>query len=156
MIRETFPTMERGIMAKAFARDGIRIEYPENWTTETDETDEGWSVSIFSPDTAFLMVSQYPEDTDPVELADMALGALRENYPDLEADEVIETLAGFPVVGHDAEFFALDLTNTCRIRALTGPEGSLLLMSQCTDSELATNGEVMRAIAASLVFEDEE
>jgi len=143
-------------MAKEFARDGVHIEYPGNWTTETEDTAEGWSVSIFSPDTAFLMVSQYSEDQDPSDLADMALGALKESYPDLESEEVIETLAGHPAVGYDVDFFALDLTNACRIRALSAPEGTLLLMSQCTDSESDTNGVAMLTICASLKLDDED
>jgi hypothetical protein len=142
-------------MPKEFARSSIRVEYPENWTVETEDTEDGWSASIISPDTAFLMLSHYSDAYSPADLADMALEAMRETYPELEAEPVLETLAGFPVLGQDVEFFTLDLTNTCRIRALVAPEGCLLLMSQCTDQELETNGEVMRAISESLTFEED-
>jgi hypothetical protein len=143
-------------MAREFARAGIRIQYPESWTVEQEDTEDGWSASIVSPETAFLMLSHYSDDHDPAELADMALAAMRETYPDLESESVIETLAGVPVVGHNVDFFALDLTNTCWIRALPAPEGCLLLMSQCTDQELETNGETLQAIGASLTFAEGE
>jgi hypothetical protein len=144
-------------MAREFARAGIRIQYPENWTFEEEDTEDGWSASVVSPETAFLMLSHYPDDREPAELADMALAAMRESYPDLESAAVIETLAEVPVVGYDVDFFALDLTNTCWIRALAAPEGCLLMMSQCTDQELETNGETLQAIGESLTFaEDDE
>jgi hypothetical protein len=143
-------------MPREFARAGIQLTYPDNWTVETEETDEGWTASIVSPGSAFLMLSHYPDDYEPSDLADQALEAMRESYPQLEAEEVVETMAGFPVVGHDVDFFALDLTNTCLIRAMSSPEGTLLLMSQFTDSEVETNGEVMRAMCESIKFEDDE
>jgi hypothetical protein len=142
-------------MSREFTRDNIRLQYPRNWTIETEDTDDGWSTSIMSPDTAFIMVSHYSDDFEPAELADMALAAMRENYPDLEAEEIVATLAGRPAVGFDVDFYALDLTNSCQIRALASPEGNLLLMSQCTDRELEGNGEVMNAICESLKFENE-
>ena len=141
-------------MPRHFARSGISVQYPENWTVETEENDEGWSATISSPDTAFLLLSHYEDHDEPGALADMAIEAMRETYTDLEMSEVVETLAGHPVVGYDVEFVALDLTNTCWIRALTSPHGAILLMGQCTDSELETNGEVLHAIRASLKIED--
>ena len=58
-------------MAREFARDGIRLQYPDNWTVEAEDTEDGWSASIMSPDTAFLMLSHYPDDYTPAALADM-------------------------------------------------------------------------------------
>lgn len=142
-------------MAQEFARSGIRIQYPDDWRIETEDTDEGWSSSFFSPGTAFVMLSHYPDDYAPAELADMALAAMRETYSDLESAEVVETVSDLPVVGHDVNFFALDLTNTSWIRGLSAPEGSLLMMSQCTDEELDDYGTAMRQIAESMTFEEE-
>ena len=143
-------------MNREFARSGVRIRYPDNWSIETEDTEEGWTVSIFSPDTAFLMLSHYDPDREPDELTAMALEAMRDSYPDLEAEPVVETMAGLlAVVGFDVDFIAFDLTNTCWIRALTGTEGNLLFMGQCTDLELDTNGQIMQAIGESLRFDEE-
>src|SRR6516162_424723 len=119
-------------MSREFARSGIRFEYPDNWTLETEDSGDGWTATVSSPDTAFMMLSFNPETDDPAELADLALSALKESYPDLEAESAVETLAGQPAIGYDVDFFTLDLTNTCWIRALAGPDGCVLLMCQCT------------------------
>jgi hypothetical protein len=142
-------------MAEQFDRDGVHFQYPANWEREVEETDEGWNVSVQSPATAFFLLSFHAGEDDPAHLADSTLAALRESYPQLEAEPAVETLAGQPAVGHDINFFALDLTNSCWSRCLQGPGGSLLLLSQCTDEELETNGAALRAIGASLRIDDE-
>ncbi len=143
-------------MSQVFSRSGIRFEYPSNWKLETEESDDGWTASVFSPETAFLMVSFHPNEDDPAHLADTALSAIRESYPDLESETVVETIAGMPSVGHDVDFFAFDLTNTCWIRSFAVDEGCVLLMCQCTDEELAGNGLILQAIRASLTIEDQD
>jgi hypothetical protein len=102
------------------------------------------------------MVSYHPDEDDPAHLADTALNAMRESYPDLESEMLVETIAGMPAVGHDVDFFALDLTNTCWIRSFAVDAGCVLLMAQCTDEELPGYGTILRAIRASLTIEDRE
>jgi hypothetical protein len=142
-------------MSREFVRSGFHLDYPDDWKADAEETDDGWSATFFSPDTAFLMLSFHRGEDDPSAVADMALEAMRESYPDLEAELAVETLGGRPAVGHDLDFFTLDLTNTCLIRALAVPEGCLLMMSQCTDDELPTNGPLLRAICHSLTIDED-
>ena len=142
-------------MTREFARSGIRFQYPADWKIEIEATDDGWSATVTSPETAFAMVVHHRDVEDPAELADLALETMRENYPDLESETTVETLADLPAIGHDIAFIALDLTNTCWIRALTAPVGSVLIICQCSDEELIENGAVMKAICASLSFQDE-
>jgi hypothetical protein len=141
-------------MTKLFERDGVRFQYPDNWDLETEDTDGGWNVSVQSPATAFLLLSVHPDEDDPAALADTALAAMRDSYPQLEAEQAVETLAGQPAVGYDIDFFAFDLTNSCWTRSLQGPDGCLLLMCQCTDEELDSNGEVLKAVCRSLELDD--
>src|SRR5262245_54278266 len=108
-------------MVKQFEREGIRFQYPDNWQLESEETDGGWNVSVQSPATAFLVMSFHPDEDDPARLADKTLEAMRDDYPQLEADTAVETLAGQPAIGHDIDFFAFDLTNSCWTRCLRGP-----------------------------------
>src|SRR5262245_45115268 len=142
-------------MGQVFSRSGIRFEYPANWKLETEDSDDGWTASVFSPATAFLMLSYHPDEDDPAQLADTALNAMRESYPDLETEARVETIAGAPSIGHDVDFFALDLTNTCWIRSFAVDSGCCLLMAQCTDEELPGYGAVLRAIRASVAIEDD-
>ena len=142
-------------MVAQFEESSIRFKFPENWRLERDETDGGWTVTVQSPDTAFLMLC-LREDMPPTgEVADTALEALREEYPELEAEACVDSLGGQPAVGHDIRFFSLDLTNTAWIRSFYSTQGTVLLLCQFTDLESEKNEPVLRAMCASLELQDE-
>lgn len=142
-------------MAAQFDDAGIHFRYPENWRLEREENETGWTVSVQSPETAFLMLC-LREDLPPTdEVAETALEALREVYPDLEADECVDSIAGRPAVGHDIQFFSLDLTNTCWTRSFYSAQGTVLVLCQASDLEQEQNIPVLKAICASLAIDDE-
>lgn len=142
-------------MVGAYDQDGVRFKYPANWRLERQDNEDGWTVTVQSPDTAFFMLCCCDALPEPVGMADSALDALREEYEDLEADASVDSIAGQPAVGHDIRFFSLDLPNTCWTRSFFGPRGTLLAMCQLNDLESAKNEPVLRAICASLTVEDE-
>ncbi len=137
-------------MPATFAGGGIRFLYPDNWKLEREDDDTGWTVSLHSPGTAFMVVVFREDMPTTSELADAALEALREDYPELEADDEVESIAGQPAVGHDIRFFSLDLTNTCWTRSFYSPEGTVLILCQTCDLDPERNETVLRAICASL------
>jgi hypothetical protein len=141
-------------MAAQFDDGGIRFRYPENWSLEREDSEEGWTVSLQSPGTAFLMLCLRSDMPPPDQMTETALDALRADYPDLEADDCVESLAGQPAVGHDIRFFSLDLTNTCWTRSFYTAQGTVLLLCQTSDLELETTEPVLRAICASLEVEE--
>src|ERR1700736_3598166 len=140
------PHARQETMIAEFDEGGVRFRYPENWRLEREDTDAGWTVSVQSPGTAFLMVALREDLPSTESMAETALEALREDYPDLEADDCVESLAGQPAVGHDIRFFSLDLTNTCWTRSFYTPRGTVLVLCQANDLELAQNEAVLRAI----------
>jgi hypothetical protein len=142
-------------MVETFENAGVRFRYPENWRLEREETDTGWSVVLQSPDTAFAMISLNEESPSIESTAETALAAMREDYPELEADECVDSLAGRPALGHDIRFFSFDLSNTCWIRSFYCSRGTVVVMCQVNDLELDTNETVLRAICASLEVDDE-
>jgi hypothetical protein len=142
-------------MVAEYEEAGIRFKYPENWRLEREDNDSGWTITVQSPETAFLMLCLREDMPRTDELAETALEALREEYPDLEADDCVDSLAGQPAIGHDIRFFSLDLTNTCWTRSFNSFQGTLLLMCQLCDLETETNEPVLRAMCASLELEDE-
>jgi hypothetical protein len=144
-------------MVAQFNEGGIRFRYPENWQLEREESDSGWTVSVYSPgqDTAFMMISLREDMPTCDQMADTALEALREEYSDLEADDCIDTLAGQPAIGHDIRFFSLDLPNTCWTRSFYSPTGTVLVLCQANDLELDKNEPVLRAMCASLEVDDD-
>jgi hypothetical protein len=139
---------------KEFHEDGITFRYPENWRLDREPMDNGWTVQVQSPDTAFLVVSFDPDLPTPEEMAQTALEALREEYPELESDPHVDTLAGQMAIGHDVRFFSLDLTNTCWIRSFYSDAGTVLVMCQSNDLDLEQNEPILRAICASMRVEE--
>ena len=138
-----------------FSDGGIRFRYPENWVLEREDNDSGWTVSVQSPGTAFLMVC-LREDTPAIdEVADAALAALKDDYPELEYDQCIDSVAGQPAVGHTVRFFSLDLTNTCWTRCFYSSEGTVLVLWQVNDLELEQAEPVLKAICSSFEVEAE-
>jgi hypothetical protein len=142
-------------MAAQFDEGGIRFRYPENWRLEREENDSGWTVSVQSPGTAFMLVALREDMPSTENVAETALEALREEYPDLEADDCVDSLAGQPAVGHDIRFFSLDLTNTCWTRSFYSANGTVLVLCQANDLELDDHGPILRAMCASLEVDDE-
>ena len=142
-------------MVETFEDEGIRFRYPENWKLEREDTDTGWTVVVQSPETAFAMISLNDESPSVENMAETALAAVREDYPDLDADACVDSVAGRPAVGYDIRFFSLDLTNTCWIRSFYCSRGTMVVMCQVNDLELETNEPVLRAICASLEVNDE-
>ena len=143
-------------MVKVFREYDISFRYPATWTLEREDADGGWTVSVQSPDTAFLVVSCDETAPPAEEVAETTLEALRSEYPDLEAESRVETLAGRMAVGHDIRFFSFDLTNTCWTRSFATDAGTVLVMCQANDLELEGNGEVLKAICASMKVEEDE
>ena len=142
-------------MVAQFEEAGIRFKYPENWRLEREENESGWTVSVHSPETAFLMLCLREDMPRTDEMAETALEALREEYPDLEAEDCVDSLAGQPALGHDIRFFSFDLTNTCWTRSFYSTQGTVLLLCQFNDLETDRNEPVLRAICASLEVENE-
>jgi len=142
-------------MPAKFDDAGIRFQYPENWRLEREESEEGWTVSLQSPSTAFMLLTVNQDDPSPDEMLATTLEALRSDYPDLEFDDCVDSLAGQPAVGHDIRFTSLDLTNTCWTRSFYTAEGTVLVLWQVNDLELEQAEPVLRAICSSFEVETE-
>jgi hypothetical protein len=142
-------------MSKHFVADGISFSFPESWRMEREDSDEGWTVLLQSPGTAFLTITFDSNMPLAEEMAETALAAMRGEYNNLEAEPAIESLGGQMAIGHDMEFFSFDLTNTCWTRSLYADAGTILVMCQTSDLELEAYEPVMRAICASLRVTDE-
>lgn len=141
-------------MIQTFERSGVTFRYPANWKLETDDAGDGWTVTLQSPETAFLLVSLRPDANGPGQVADEALAALKAEYPDLDAEPAVETLAGLPAIGHDIDFLTLDTAITGWTRCIDTTAGPLLVMWQTSEFDREQNEPVLRAITVSLRIED--
>jgi len=141
-------------MPETFELSGVRFQYPKVWELELEKEGESWTVSLQGPGTAFLVVSFVPDVEDPTELVDAAVEGLRAEYPELEAEDAVDTMAGQPAMGADVRFEHFDLTNTCWIRSVPAINGAVLVLSQCTDNELAKQGEVLKQIMGTMTVDE--
>jgi hypothetical protein len=137
-------------MISDFSADGVSFSYPENWTLEREDGEDGWTVTVQGAGSAFALVRLDRTLPEPEEVAEATLEALRAEYPDLEAESANEMMFGEMAVGHDIGFFTLDLPVTCWTRCVYGGAGTVLLMCQFSDPEQEDAEPVLRAIAASL------
>ena len=145
-------------MAVNFYDDhGIRFEYPPAW--ELDVADDGprTTVTVQAPGgLAFAMVTLDESRPAPADLADEALEAMREEYPGLDAAPALEVIDGHRAVGHDLEFFSLDLLIACAIRGFRTARRTVLFFGQWSepvggdDEKSADPADILRAVRASL------
>ena len=78
--------------SEVYEDHGVRFEYPSDWELEVTDEGEVTTVDVQHPaGIAFLLVRTDESCPDPGEVADAALEAMREEYPDLDAVPVVET-----------------------------------------------------------------
>lgn len=137
-------------MPGIFENDVVSFQYPENWPLDRQETEEGWTVSVQSPGTAFLLVSGYTERPEVDEVLRTTLIAMQQDYPELESDAVSEKLAGHASKGYDMNFLSLDTVNVCTIRAFRTPDCTVLVLAQSSSFDTPTHLAVLEAMRVSL------
>ena len=142
-----------------FDQLGIRFAYPASWTVEVSDDGSRTTVNLYSRGSGFAFVTLDDDRPDPQDVADEALQAMREEYPALDATPSSssgpdpEHMAGQPVVGHDLEFFSLDIITQCLIRCCRTPRRTLLLFAQWSDwdDEELQFGGILQALRTTLV-----
>jgi hypothetical protein len=141
---------------KEFNSDGLSFVYPENWTLEREDSPSGWTVHLQSPGTAYAVVCLDRELEDVQDAARAALKAFQETYPDLEATSAVAPMAGEMAVGHDMDFFSLDMPITCWTRCFYGLGGTVVVQCQVAGVDEGLYEPALRAICASMRAEEED
>ncbi len=142
-------------MLKLFTRAGIAFQYPGNWTLDAEDDGDAWIVSLTSPGTAFLVTSLRPGPATPAEVADEALGAMRAEYKELDAEPVLEPVGGLPAVGHNIDFLTLDTAIAAWSRCIGTTDGNLLVFAQVSERDRRQYDMVLRAMLRSFTITDE-
>ena len=126
-------------MAGVYQEHGIRFQYPDEWAVEINEDGPVTTVALQPPGgLAFALVTLDREAPEADVLADQALEAMREEYPDLSATPASDSICGRETVGHDVEFTSLDMNNLCLIRCFRARTQTVLVFGQW--SELDEDG----------------
>jgi hypothetical protein len=142
-------------MSKQFSEDGLSFSYPDDWRLEHEVAPNGWTVTLQSPGAAFAMIQLDRDLPDPRQMVHEALETLKADYPSLEAEAAIETVAGEMAVGHDMEFFSLDMLNTAWTRSFYGVAGTVFVLCQATGADEEDYEPALRGVVRSLRSEEE-
>jgi hypothetical protein len=108
------------VTTEVYEDHGIHFEYPAAWQLEVSEDGPVTTVEVQAPSgLAFAWVRTDESRPDPAGVADEALDALRQEYPDLDAAPALEPL--------------LDVTNGATIRCFRTPVRTVLVFGQWSD-----------------------
>jgi hypothetical protein len=134
-----------------YDENGIRFEYPPEWTMEVNDNGPLFTINLEHPaGVAFVIVTIDDSCPDPGEVADTILETLREEYPELE-DEPFEQVVNKRLVsGYDVQFFALDLSNTACIRSFRTFTRTLTIYGQWSDLVEDEASELAETIVRSV------
>lgn len=142
-------------MPTPFVEDGLHFLFPDNWEIVREDNPSGWTVTLQSPTTAFIMIT-FDHDMPETDLVvETALDAMKSEYENLEADPIAESIAGQPAIGHDIRFFSLDLTNTCGTRSFYAGIGTVLLFWQSSDLDFDAIDPVIKSLCRSIQIDEE-
>jgi hypothetical protein len=139
------------VAIEVYEDHGVRFEYPSDWTVDVTDEDEVTTFDLQHPEgVAFVLVRVDESCSDADETADLALEAMREEYPELDASPVMETLGEHIVTGHDVEFFSLDVANAATIRCFRTPRRTVLVFGQWSDLIGEDAADLVRGVFRSL------
>jgi hypothetical protein len=141
-------------MPRVYEQDGVRFMYPDNWAVEEMRAAGEVSLHIQGPHTGFVLLVIYDGQRDCGQLVAQVVDAMKEEYPELDTQDVDEPVGEHPACGCDLNFFSFDLTNTAWVRAFRTTQRSLLVMGQCNDLDLGPAEMVFRAVCASLTVDE--
>ena len=79
-----------------------------------------------------------------------ALEAMREEYPNMDAGPVLETIDGHKAIGHDVAFFSFDMTNSCSIRCYQTTRHTVLLFGQWSELDADETQLALKALQRSV------
>lgn len=141
-------------MLQRFERDGITFNYEDSWKLEQEDSPSSWTVLLQGPGTAFITLTLDTDMPTQDEVLQAVLDALKPDYPSLEVEPCVETVAGQLAMGQNIDFFALDLTITCTTRCFYSDRGTVLVLCQAADIDMEEAEPVFKAIRASLRVEE--
>ncbi len=120
-------------MPEKFEGFGIALLYPDSWNLDGEV--EGDSVSIESPEGAFLMITRCADPLDASEALARAQAAMREEYDEVEREPIEKKFSGQTMAGEILRFVFLDLIVTSQLLLLTNDQHTYLIQTQAEDRD---------------------
>ena len=135
-------------MPEQFQGFGITLLFPDSW--HATEEMEGESVSLESPEGAFMTVTPFSEAAGSQTALEGALNTMREEYEEVENEETTLRIAGVSLAGQILRFVYLDLIVTSQLLVFSHAEHTYLVQTQAEDRDHDRLQPVFQAILTSL------
>jgi hypothetical protein len=120
-------------MPKTYQGLGMSFHYPDNWRIVEMAEDPLAidAVSFESPETAVLHISRYPASREPDQLLEEAVRSMREEFDEVEQEDLLFDLGDSESFGCELTFFVLDFNwgstpTWCRCRRRIGSLRSIV------------------------------
>lgn len=142
----------RQTMVRNYDHHGLSFQFPENWKLDEETVEDGSpSVWLYPPGGGFWSVTMYGSDVDAQWATQQTLDTMRGEYPDLDVDSRVETIAGQKLAGYEMNFVCLDMVNTARVLCLEDDRGTLVILEQAEDQDWENLADVYTAVTTSLL-----
>jgi hypothetical protein len=135
-------------MPEQFQGFGITLLYPDSWQASEEVGTE--SVSLESPEGAFMTITRFSGESDTDTAFEGALAAMREEYEEVEQEETSLRIAGISLAGQVLRFVYLDLIITSQLLIFADNQSSYLVQIQAEDRDYDRLQPVFTAILTSL------
>lgn len=135
-------------MPAQFDDFGITFLYPDSWRVEQDA--EAKSVSVESPEGAFMTITKFAQDADVPGLLARAQRAMHEEYEEVEREVATKNFSGFELRGTILRFVYLDLIVTSQLLGFIHSGHTYLIQIQAEDRDHDRLQTVFDAMLTSL------
>jgi hypothetical protein len=135
-----------------FCDDGVRFEYPDDWTLSRDTGDGRITLHLQSPGAAFWCLTLLTDRPTAAEAIQAAVEAYRAEYPEVDVYEPTSPIDGSPAAACDLDFVYVDLVSSVSLRAEETTEFTALVLYQADDRELELYRPQFEAVTASLRY----
>jgi hypothetical protein len=121
---------------KVYKGFGFEFLYPADWMIEEDiDADGELTVSLETPEAAFLIISRFGSATDPAELIQRAAEVIEEEYSDVECEDLDIEIGTEDSFGMKMFFYCVDMVVAAKLLAFTHRDNTFLIQYQAVDSD---------------------
>ena len=134
-------------MPATFESFGIRFLYPDNWSIaqrSADESDEGLTLEL--PSGGFVSIEIEDEGCSEQDVIDRVAQAIREEYNEIEIEEMNLADSSEDERCVDMRFYYLDLLIVSRLVLLQAKADLLIIQFQAESRDFDANEPVFNAI----------
>ncbi len=134
------------------SRHGFRIDYPDAWSLQEEQSDDRHVVTVSPDGTTFWSATVLFDHLAPGEVLDAVTLAFEEEFPEVDVHSKSARLAGIDAETRTFEFVCWDLTNSAIAQSVRAGNVTLLVLYQFTDSEQDDVEDLLRGVSESLTF----